>query len=62
MIVIILSGTFDGGIGVLVSGSLCLVLWYGGKLVNEGTLSAGVLTCEFCKTLMSYDRVTSVLC
>ena len=55
--VIILAGTFDGAIGFLVSGALCLVLWYGGKLVNEGTLSAGVLTCEFCETFSLCYRI-----
>ncbi|KAK7506015.1 hypothetical protein BaRGS_00002737 [Batillaria attramentaria] len=44
-------GTFDGAIGTLAYGAVSLVLWYGGKLVNEGTLSAGVLTSFLLYTL-----------
>lgn len=40
-------GTFEGVIGILAYGAITLVLWYGGKLVYEGNLSAGVLTCKF---------------
>ena len=39
-------GSFDGLIGILAYGAVSLVLWYGGKLVNEKVLSAGVLTCK----------------
>lgn len=38
------SGLFDGTIGILSYGAIALVLWYGGKLVNEGHLSPGILT------------------
>ncbi|XP_076434803.1 uncharacterized protein LOC143274764 [Babylonia areolata] len=44
-------GAFDGLIGTLAYGSVSLVLWYGGKLVNEGDLSAGVLTSFLLYTL-----------
>ncbi|KAL8604642.1 hypothetical protein ACOMHN_013422 [Nucella lapillus] len=44
-------GAFDGIIGTLTYGSVSLVLWYGGKLVNEGTLSAGILTSFLLYTL-----------
>ncbi|KAK7087419.1 uncharacterized protein [Littorina saxatilis] len=44
-------GTFDGVIGVISQGAVALVLWYGGKLVHEKTLSAGVLTSFLLYTL-----------
>ncbi|XP_025089560.1 ABC transporter B family member 1-like isoform X2 [Pomacea canaliculata] len=44
-------GTFEGVIGILAYGAITLVLWYGGKLVYEGNLSAGVLTSFLLYTL-----------
>lgn len=39
-------GAFDGLIGTVAQGAIALVLWYGGKLVFEKELSAGILTCK----------------
>ena len=43
----IFSGIFEGMIGTVSGGAIALVLWYGGKLVNEHIISAGVVTCEY---------------
>lgn len=40
-------GTFDGTIGIVAQGAIALVLWYGGKLVHEGTVTPGILTCMY---------------
>ncbi|CAH1801610.1 unnamed protein product, partial [Owenia fusiformis] len=45
------TGVFEGVIGCLSSGAICLVLWYGGKLVFEKELTAGILTAFLLYTL-----------
>ncbi|XP_064613238.1 uncharacterized protein LOC135477020, partial [Liolophura sinensis] len=47
----LIQGMFDGTIGILSYGAIALVLWYGGKLVNEGHLSPGILTAFLLYTL-----------
>ncbi|XP_052227186.1 ABC transporter B family member 1-like isoform X2 [Dreissena polymorpha] len=50
-------GVFEGGVGVLVSGSIVLVLWYGGKLVHDNYtdpnkgITPGILTAFLLYTL-----------
>ncbi|WAR03574.1 ABCB1-like protein [Mya arenaria] len=34
-------GIFEGGVGMMVAGSIVLVLWYGGKLVHENYQNPG---------------------
>lgn len=49
------AGVFEGGVGVLVSGSIVLVLWYGGKLVHDNYtdpskgITPGILTGTYVK-------------
>ena len=38
------AGIFEGGVGVLIYGSISLVLWYGGKLVYQKEVTPGILT------------------
>ena len=40
-------GLFDGTIGIISQAAITLVLWYGGKLVFEGHVTAGILTCKY---------------
>ncbi|XP_074641096.1 uncharacterized protein LOC141898859 isoform X2 [Tubulanus polymorphus] len=59
----IAQGSFDGAIGFMAYGAICLVLWYGGKLVNEGTVSPGTLTSFLLYTLqiaMAFAMVSSL--
>lgn len=43
-------GAFQGVLGILANGAIALLLWYGGKLLNEKAISVGVITCKFhCK-------------
>ncbi|KAL4224048.1 hypothetical protein ACF0H5_017505 [Mactra antiquata] len=50
-------GIFEGGVGILVSGAITLVLWYGGKLVHENYadptkgITPGILTAFLLYTL-----------
>ena len=45
--VLYFTGAFDGLIGTVAQGAIALVLWYGGKLVHDGDLSPGILTCKY---------------
>ena len=47
-------GAFDGTFGILSYGAIVLVLWYGGKLVHEGHVTAGLLTCKLSLKLEFY--------
>ena len=38
---------FEGVLGIIANGAVTMVLWYGAKLMYEGHVSAGVLTCEY---------------
>ena len=38
---------FEGVLGIIANGAVTLVLWYGAKLMYEGHVSAGVLTCKY---------------
>ncbi|GAB1608654.1 ABC transporter B family member 27-like [Argonauta hians] len=44
-------GTLDGTVGFISYAAICLVLWYGGKLVHEKTVSPGLLTSFLLYTL-----------
>ncbi len=50
-------GGFDGIIGVLSQGAIALVLWYGGKLVFEGHVTPGLLTCKLLVEVISIMEV-----
>ena len=45
------TGVFSGLIGVLMYGAVTLVLWYGGKLVHDGVVSAGIFASFLLYTL-----------
>ena len=40
-------GMFEGVLGIIANGAVTMVLWYGAKLMYEGHVSAGVLTCKY---------------
>lgn len=44
-------GIFNGTVGFLAYGAICLVLWYGGKLIYENKISPGLLTSFLLYTL-----------
>ena len=44
-------GGFTGFVGVLTAAALSLVLWYGGKLVNDQQISTGLLASFLTYTL-----------
>ena len=46
-----IASLLQGTVGTLAFGSITLVLWYGGKLVFEKKLTAGVLTSFLMYTL-----------
>ncbi|XP_013415862.1 ABC transporter B family member 25 isoform X2 [Lingula anatina] len=59
----LVQGGFDGVIGIIAYGAIVLVLWYGGKLVNEKQLSPGILTSFLLYTLqvaMSFAMLSSL--
>lgn len=59
----LLSGGFQGIIGVLAQGAITLCLWYGGKLVYDQAhgkhtgLTPGVLTCKFYRSPRNYKVI-----
>ncbi|XP_029638148.1 ABC transporter B family member 27 [Octopus sinensis] len=56
-------GTLDGSVGFISYAAICLVLWYGGKLVNEKTVSPGLLTSFLLYTLqvaMAFAFLSSI--
>ena len=40
--------------GIIANGAITLVLWYGAKLMLEGHVTAGVLTCKYTQPLRAY--------
>jgi hypothetical protein len=40
------SGAFEGVVGLAAYGAIVLVLWFGGKLVFEQSITPGVLFCK----------------
>jgi ABC-type multidrug transport system fused ATPase/permease subunit len=54
-------GGFMFFIGIVVAGAISLVLWYGGKLVHDHTLSTGVLTSFLMYTLQTAMAFTFLI-